>query len=104
MIKVAPSLLAANFLNIGSETKVEVKDAKGNKVKTALVMPANAIMTVATSLDPATAKFVCKIQVYQVAATRAMANILPGNAFPKVGDIVYFSASDIANSKSAENK
>ena len=91
-------------LNIGSETKVEVKDAKGNKVKTALVMPANAIMTVATSLDPATAKFVCKIQVYQVAATRAMANILPGNAFPKVGDIVYFSASDIANSKSAENK
>ena len=91
-------------LNIGSETQVEVKDAKGNKVKTALVMPANAIMTVATSLDPATAKFVCKIQVYQVAATRAMANILPGNALPKVGDIVYFSASDIANSKSAENK
>ena len=91
-------------LNIGSETQVEVKDAKGNKVKTAVVMPANAIMTVATSLDPATAKFVCKIQVYQVAATRAMANILPGNALPKVGDIVYFSASDIANSKSAENK
>ena len=91
-------------LNIGTKTEVEVKDAKGNKVKATAAIPANAIMTVATSLDPATAKFVCKVQVYRVGETSSMANILSGNAIPKVGDVVFFSSADIANSKPADKK
>lgn len=91
-------------LDLGTKTEVEVKDAKGNKVKASAAIPANAIMTVATSLDPATAKFVCKVQVYRVGENSSMANILSGNAIPKVGDVVYFSATDIANSKPAAKK
>ena len=91
-------------LNIGTKTEVEMKDAKGNKVKATAAIPANAIMTVATSLDPATAKFVCKVQVYRVGENSSMANILSGNAIPKVGDVVFFSSADIANSKPADKK
>lgn len=91
-------------LNIGSATKVDVKDASGNKRKVQLVLPQNAIMTVATSLNPENAKFVCKIQVYKVEADRTFANILPGGNMPKVGDVVFFSATDIVNSTPDEKK
>lgn len=91
-------------LNIGSTTKVDVKDASGNKRKVQLVLPQNAIMTVATSLNPENAKFVCKIQVYKVEANRTFANILTGGNMPKVGDVVFFSATDIVNSTPDEKK
>lgn len=91
-------------LNIGSTTKVDVKDASGNKRKVQLVLPQNAIMTVATSLNPENAKFVCKIQVYKVEANRTFANILSGGNMPKVGDVVFFSATDIVNSTPDEKK
>ena len=91
-------------LNIGSSTKVDVKNVAGKVQKTQLVLPQNAIMTVATSLDPKNAKFVCKIQVYKVEADRAMANILPGGDVPKVGDVVFFSPRDLINSVPADEK
>ncbi len=86
-------------LNIGTSVKVEVKNKK-----IPLVLPKNAIMTVSTSLAPENAEFVCKVQVYKVEADRSMANILPGGKMPKVGDAVFFSDMDIANSTSKDAK
>lgn len=91
-------------LNIGLNTTVDVKNAAGKKQKTQLVMPQNAIMTVATSMNPDDAKFVCKIQVYKVEANQSMANILSGGSLPKVGDVVFFSATDIVNSTPVDAK
>lgn len=91
-------------LNIGSTTKIDTKDANGKKQKVQLVLPQKAIMTVATSLNPENAKFVCKLQVYKVEANQSLANILPGGNMPKVGDVVYFSAADIINSTPADVK
>ena len=91
-------------LNIGLNTTVDVKNAAGKKQKTKLVMPQNAIMTVATSMNPDDAKFVCKIQVYKVEANQSMANILSGGSLPKVGDVVFFSATDIVNSTPVDAK
>lgn len=85
-------------LNIGSKSVVEVKNAAGKKVKTPVILPPNTIMTVATSLNPADAKFVCKVQVYKVEENQTMANIISGHDMPKVGDVVYCSATDVANS------
>lgn len=63
-------------------------------------LPQNALMSVATSLDPANAKYVCKIQATDIKPNASVATILPSPAgkitLPKVGDVVYFSANDIS--------
>ena len=55
-------------------------------------------MTVVSSNDPATAKFLGKIQLIRLEEKNALANILPspGNQVPVVGSIVYFSEQDFA--------
>lgn len=62
-------------------------------------LPQNALMSVATSLDPADARYVCKLQATDIKANATVATILPSPAgkisIPKVGDVVYFSANDI---------
>ena len=68
-------------------------------------VPEGAILTVATSLDPDTAKYICKAQVIRLRANASVATVLasPGGSFtyPSVGDVVYFSQADIATMKAA---
>ncbi len=72
-------------------------------------LPENALITVATSLDPTNAKYVCKGQIVKIHPKASVATILTTPEgkinMPKIGDVVYFSNSDIARMKeiNAEN-
>ena len=91
-------------INIGSES--EVVRSTGEHILTPV--PAGATLTVATSLDPADAKFVCKVQVHQIRSRASTATILAsaGGSFnyPKVGNVVYFSKQDIETVKAANEE
>ena len=91
-------------VNIGSES--EVIRSSGERIRASV--PEGAILTVATSLDADTAKYVCKAQVIRLRATAASATILasPGGTFdyPEVGNVVYFSQADIATMKAAREE
>lgn len=86
------------LLDVGSKTQVEIKDAKGKVSKVPVTIGQNVIMTVVSSNDPATAKFLGKIQIIRLEEKNAIANILPspGNLNPVIGSIVYFSEQDFA--------
>ena len=91
-------------VDIGSES--EVIRSSGERIRAAV--PEGALLTVATSLDADTAKYVCKAQVIRLRAKAAVATILasPGGSFdyPSVGDVVYFSQADIATMKTAHEE
>ena len=91
-------------VDIGSESNVV--RSSGERLRAAV--PEGAILTVATSLDPDTAKYVCKAQVIRIRANASVATILasPGGTFdyPKVGDVVFFSQTDIATMKAAHDE
>ena len=88
-------------VDIGSESNV----FRSNGERLRASVPEGAILTVATSLDPDTAKYVCKAQVIRLRANASVATVLasPGGSFtyPSVGDVVYFSQDDIATMKAA---
>lgn len=91
-------------VNIGSES--EVVRSSGERIRVSV--PEGALLTIATSLDPDSAKYVCKAQVIRLRAKAAVATILasPGGSFdyPSVGDVVYFSQADIATMKAAHEE
>ena len=91
-------------VDIGSES--EVIRSSGERIRASV--PEGALLTVATSLDPDTARYVCKAQVIRLRAKAAVATLLasPGGSFtyPKVGDTVYFSQADIATMKAAREE
>ena len=91
-------------VDIGSESNVV--RSSGERLRAAV--PEGALLTVATSLDPDTAKYVCKAQVIRIRANASVATILasPGGTFdyPKVGDVVFFSQADIATMKAAHDE
>lgn len=91
-------------VDIGSESNVT--RSSGERIRAAV--PEGALLTVATSLDAGTAKYVCKAQVIRIRANASVATILasPGGTFeyPKVGDVVYFSQADIATMKAAHEE
>ena len=91
-------------VNIGSES--EVIRTSGERIRVSV--PEGALLTIATSLDPDTAKYVCKAQVIRLRAKAAVATILasPGGSFdyPSVGDVVYFSQADIGTMKAAHEE
>ena len=88
-------------VDIGSES--EVVRTSGERIRVSV--PEGALLTIATSLDPDTAKYVCKAQVIRLRANASVATVLasPGGSFtyPSVGDVVYFSQDDIATMKAA---
>ena len=91
-------------VDIGSES--EIIRSSGERIRAGV--PEGALLTVATSLDADTAKYVCKAQVIRLRAKAAVATILasPGGTFdyPSVGDVVYFSQADIAAMKAAHEE
>ncbi len=91
-------------IDIGSESNVI--RTSGERLRAAV--PEGALLTVATSLDAETAKYVCKAQVIRIRSNASVATILasPGGTFdyPKVGDVVYFSQADIATMKAAHDE
>ena len=88
-------------VDIGSESNV----LRSNGERLRAAVPEGAILTVATSLDPDTAKYICKAQVIRLRANASVATVLasPGGSFsyPSIGDVVYFSQADIATMKAA---
>ena len=84
-------------IDLGSKSTVKAIGVDGKSVNRIVPLPPNSIMTVATSLDPADAKYVARISVARVGADSSIANVLPlpGSASPKVGDVVFFSESDL---------
>ena len=91
-------------VDIGSES--EVIRSSGERIRASV--PQGALLTIATSLDPDTARYVCKAQVIRLRSKAAIATILASPAgsfdYPKVGDVVYFSQSDIATMKAAHEE
>ncbi len=91
-------------VNIGSESTV----LRSNGERLRAAVPEGALLTVATSLDPDDAQYVCKAQVIRLRANAAVATVLasPGGTFnyPKVGDVVYFSQGDLATMKAAHDE
>ena len=91
-------------IDIGSES--EVIRSSGERIRASV--PEGALLTVATSLDPDTAQYVCKAQVIRLRSKASVATILasPGGTFdyPSVGDVVYFSQGDIATMKTAHEE
>ena len=91
-------------IDIGSES--EVVRSSGERIRAGV--PEGALLTVTTSLDAETAKYICKAQVIRLRAKAAVATILasPGGSFdyPSVGDVVYFSQADIATMKAAHEE
>jgi hypothetical protein len=91
-------------IDIGSGS--EVVRNSGERLRAAV--PEGAVVTVATSLDPETAEYVCKAQVIRLRSKASVATILASPAgefaYPNVGDVVYFSQSDIAKMKAAHDE
>jgi len=91
-------------VDIGSDSNV----IRSNGERIRATVPEGALLTVTTSLDPDNAKYVCKAQVIRIRSNASVATILasPGGTFdyPKVGDVVYFSQSDIATMKTAHEE
>ena len=91
-------------IDIGSGS--EVVRNSGERLRAAV--PEGAVVTVATSLDPETAEYVCKAQVIRLRSKASVATILASPAgefaYPSVGDVVYFSQSDIAKMKAAHDE
>ena len=85
-------------IDLGSKSTVKGLGVDGKQlIDKPAPLPANAIMTVATSLDPEDAKYVARISVARIGATTSIANVLPlpGSSAPEVGNIVFFSDSDL---------
>lgn len=86
------------MIDAGSKSTVQGPGLDGKIINKPAPLPPNALMTVTTSLDPAKAQYVARLQIVRVGTTSSIANILPtpGRALPKVGDLVFFSESDFA--------
>ena len=91
-------------VDIGSES--DVIRSSGERIRASV--PEGALLTVATSLDPETAKYICKAQIIRLRSKASVATILasPGGSFdyPSVGDVVFFSQADIATMKAARDE
>ena len=91
-------------VDIGSDSNV----IRSNGERIRATVPEGALLTVTTSLDPDNAKYVCKAQVIRIRSNASVATILasPGGTFdyPKVGDVVFFSQTDIATMKAAHDE
>lgn len=96
VIHVDPNL---GFIVVGTGESIPVKAMLDGKEEIKNInIPGNAIMTVATSLDPENAAYVCKAQAFKVVNNMTFANIIPNSTtstLPKVGDVIFFSQPDI---------
>ena len=94
------------IVDLGTGTKVEIKDADGKAKQHSVQLPPNGILTVATSLNPGQAHFSGKIQLVNMGEKESVANILPtpGNKIPSVGDVVYFSSYDLESIRLANEQ
>ena len=84
-------------IDLGTKSTVKMIGVDGKEGNRTVALPQNAIMTVATSLEPGDAKYVGRISVARIGTDSSIANVLPlpGSTPPKVGDVVFFSESDL---------
>lgn len=84
------------LLNIGTETRVEVKDAKGKVTKVPVVIGQDVIMTVTSNEG----HVLGKVRLYRLEGSSSVANILPSpngmKSVPVVGSNVIFTEQDFA--------
>lgn len=87
------------------DIKIDVDTGKQVPTKRKVGIPTDAVMTVATSLEPGKADYVCRLVVLRVGKDATIANIVAngGSRIPKVGDIVFFSESDVKQMKEIRN-
>ena len=87
------------------DIKIDVDTGKQVPTKRKVGIPTDAVMTVATSLEPGKADYVCRLVVLRVGKDATIANIVAngGSRMPKVGDIVFFSESDVKQMKEIRN-
>lgn len=85
-------------IDLGTKSTVKAIGIDGKETNRIVALPQNAIMTVATSLEPGDAKYVARISVARIGVNSSIANVLPlpGSTLPKVGDVVFFSESDLS--------
>ena len=92
-------------VNQFEDIKIDIDTGKEVPTVRKVGIPNDGIMTVASSLEPGKADYVCRLTILRVGNDSAIANIIVtrGGRLPKVGDVVFFSESDIRQMKEMRN-
>ncbi|MBR2426330.1 MAG: hypothetical protein IKB16_06275 [Lentisphaeria bacterium] len=97
-------------INLGNsnefdDIRIDTDTGKSVPTKRKVGIPTDAIMTVASSLEPGKADYICRLVVLRVGTDSTIANIVvnSGGRMPKVGDMVFFSESDVKQMKENRN-
>lgn len=92
-------------VNKFEDIKIDIDTGKEVPTVRKVAVPADGILTVASSLDPGKADYVCRLTVLRVGNDSSIANIIVtrGGRMPKVGDVVFFSESDVRQMKEMRN-
>ena len=88
-------------VNQFDDIKIDIDTGKEVATVRKVGIPTDGIMTVASSLEPGKADYVCRLTILRVGKDSSIANIIVtrGGRMPKVGDVVFFSESDIRQMK-----
>ena len=92
-------------VNQFEDIKIDIDTGKEVPTVRKVGIPTDGIMTVASSLEPGKADYVCRMTVLRVGKDSSIANIIVtrGGRMPKVGDVVFFSESDVRQMKEMRN-
>ena len=92
-------------VNKFEDIKIDIDTGKEVPTVRKVGVPEYGILTVASSLDPGKADYVCRLTVLRVGNDSSIANIIVtrGGRMPKVGDVVFFSESDVRQMKEMRN-
>lgn len=92
-------------VNKFEDIKIDIDTGKEVPTVRKVGIPEYGILTVASSLDPGKADYVCRLTVLRVGNDSSIANIIVtrGGRMPKVGDVVFFSESDVRQMKEMRN-
>ena len=87
------------ILDLGPTAPIKIEE--NGKLKDMMAdVPADGIMTSASSMDPFGATYTGRIQIVDIRENGTLANILPSNGkIPQVGDIVFFTEVDLGQMK-----
>ena len=93
------------LVNQFEDIKIDIDTGKEIPTVRKVAVPADGILTVASSLEPGKADYVCRLMVFRVGKDSSIANIVitKGGRMPKVGDVVFFSESDVRQMKEMRN-
>lgn len=87
------------ILDLGKTAPIKIEE--NGKLKDMMAdVPADGIMTAASSMDPYSTNYTGRIQIVDIRENGTLANILPSNGkIPQIGDTVFFTEVDLNQMK-----